>query len=231
MTATTFGETFADYFTHTLSLSYTDTSMVLIALFLVCLGFQLKVRTYWPGLFWAVMATRSSIAGTCVSDFIDRALGWGYPLGMGVLLSILLAIVAIWELSGEHMDVTGSMNRKAEAFVWATILVSNTLGTALGDSMADSLELGFGTRCGDYRRTIVHLRRFRILHKGISCCFVLDCLHFDEAIGCLLDLLTKSKASGGLDLKILQASMVILALFFVFFIIEMCTTFSRLRKS
>jgi len=128
MTATTFGETFADFFSQTLDLGYSVTSIVLLGIFFISLGFQLKVKTYWPLLFWLVMAT-SSIAGTCVSDFIDRTLHWGYPLGMGVLLSILLVIIGAWKLSGEHMNVAGAMNRKAEAFYWATILVSNTLGT------------------------------------------------------------------------------------------------------
>lgn len=90
----------------------------------------------------------SSVAGTCISDFIDRTLGWGYPLGMGVLFSILLFIVLYWKFSGEHMNVAGNMTRIAEAFCLATILVSNTLGTALGDFMADSLELGFAKSAG-----------------------------------------------------------------------------------
>ena len=147
MTATTFGETFADFFTQTLGFGYTTTSIVLISIFAVFLGFQLKVKSYWPILFWAVMSS-SSVAGTCISDFIDRTLGWGYPLGMSVLLSILLVIVGFWKWSGEHMSVQGHMTRKAEAFYWTTILVSNTLGTALGDYMADSLELGFAASAG-----------------------------------------------------------------------------------
>lgn len=81
MTATTFGETFADYFSQTLGLGYGSTSAVLVSIFAVSLGFQLYVKTYWPAIFWCVMAT-SSIAGTLISDFIDRTLGWGYPLGM-----------------------------------------------------------------------------------------------------------------------------------------------------
>lgn len=80
MTATTFGKTFADYFSQTLGLGYSSTAAVLISVFAVSLGFQLYVTTYWPAIFWCVMAT-SSIAGTLISDFIDRTLGWGYPLG------------------------------------------------------------------------------------------------------------------------------------------------------
>ncbi|KAL3769876.1 hypothetical protein ACHAWU_007082 [Discostella pseudostelligera] len=61
----------------------------------------IKVKTYWPVVFWLVMSTLS-IAGTCVSDFIDRTLEWGYPTGMGVFLGILLFIMGCWKLSAER---------------------------------------------------------------------------------------------------------------------------------
>ena len=221
MTATTFGETFADYFSQTLGLGYTSTSLVLLSIFFVTLVFQLKVRTYWPGLFWMVMAT-SSIAGTCISDFIDRTLGWGYPLGMSVLLSIVLAIMAVWKLSGEPMNVEGAMNRKAEAMYWSTILVSNTLGTALGDFLADSAGWGFGPTAGcigglllvcaglAYWTKVSHVLLFWVA-------FVLT-RPFGASFG---DLLTKGSEEGGLDLGTLNASLVIAAFFFLFFGIEM----------
>jgi uncharacterized membrane-anchored protein len=221
MTATTFGETFADWFTQTLGFGYTNTSIVLILTFLLLLGFQLKVKRYWPFLFWLVMAS-SSIAGTCVSDFIDRTLGWGYPLGMGVLLSILLFIVGCWKLSGEHMNVEGHMTRKAEAFYWSTILVSNTLGTAMGDFLADSLKLGFGMSAGiiggalalcallAYFTKVSHVLLFWVA-------FVLS-RPFGANFG---DLLTKSIKKGGLNLGTLNASLVIFGLFMFCFAIGM----------
>jgi len=211
MTATTFGETFADFWTQTLNFGYAYTSLILISIYFVSLGCQIKVKTYWPVLFWLVMST-SSIAGTCVSDFIDRTLEWGYPTGMGVLLGILLFIMGCWKLSGEHMNVAGSMTRKAEAFYWSTILVSNTLGTALGDFMSDSLNFGFAVSAGimgslllicaalAYWSKVSHVLLFWIA-------FVLT-RPFGVTFG---DLLTKSKEKGGLDLGTLQASMVILA--------------------
>jgi len=221
MTATTFGETFADFWTQTLAFGYTYTSIILLGVYLVSLGCQIKVKTYWPILFWLVMST-SSIAGTCVSDFIDRTLKWGYPTGMGVLLGILVFIMGCWKLSGEHMNVAGSMTRKAEAFYWSTILVSNTLGTALGDFFSDSLEFGFAISASifggallvcvalAYLSPVSHVILFWIA-------FVLT-RPFGATFG---DLLTKSKAKGGLELGTLRASMVILGLFFVSFAFEM----------
>jgi uncharacterized membrane-anchored protein len=147
MTATTFGETFADYFTQTIDLGYAPVAIGFLVFFALCLGSQLYVKTYWPALFWLTMGS-SSLVGTCISDFIDRSLHWGYPTGMGVLLAIVLGLLLIWKLSGEHMNVAGPMTRRAEFFYWSVILFSNTLGTALGDFMSDSLEWGYAMSAG-----------------------------------------------------------------------------------
>lgn len=221
MTATTFGETFADYFTQTLAFGYTATSIVLIVFFAMTLAMQLKVRLYWPMIFWLVMAS-SSVAGTCVSDFIDRTLEWGYPLGMGVLLGILLVIVGSWKLSGEHMNVAGSMTRLAEAFYWSTILTSNTLGTALGDFTSDSLGLGFAASAGIFGGILAicaFLAYFsKVSHVLLFWVAFVVTRPFGATFG---DLLTKGKSRGGLDLGTLNASLVIFGLFLICFGIEM----------
>lgn len=147
MSATTFGETFADFFTQTIDLGYAPVAIGFLVLFALSLGAQLYVKTYWPILFWFTMAC-SSLVGTCISDFIDRSLGWGYPTGMGVLLGIVVVIILIWKLTGEPMNVAGAMTRRAEFMYWSTILFSNTLGTALGDWMSDSLEWGYAMSAG-----------------------------------------------------------------------------------
>ena len=221
MTATTFGETFADFFSQTLHFGYAATSAVLITVFVIFLALQIRVKSYWPLLFWCVMAS-SSVAGTLVSDFIDRTLHWGYPVGMAVLLSILLVILGCWKLSGEHMNVEGAMNRKAEAFYWSVILVSNTLGTALGDFMADSLELGFGPSAGIVGGLLCILAALayftKINHVPLFWIAFVLTRPFGATFG---DLLTKSEEAGGLELGTLKASMVILALFLVSFAAEM----------
>jgi uncharacterized membrane-anchored protein len=159
---------------------------------------------------------------------MDRTLGWGYPLGMSVLLGLLLFVIGCWKLSGEHMNVAGAMSRKAEAFYWTTILVSNTLGTALGDFLSDSANLGFAmSAC--------------IIGGLLAICALLA--YFSKVSGVLLfwiafvltrpfgatfgDLLTKSKEKGGLDLGTLNASMVILGLFLISFACEIY----QLRKA
>jgi len=221
MAATTFGETFADMWSQTLDFGYAATSITLFTLFFITVAFQLKVKTYWPVLFWTVMAT-SSIAGTCFSDLIDRTLHLGYAVGMSVLLALLLVIAGGWKLSGEPMNVAGAMSRKAECFYWATILVSNTLGTALGDFFADSLELGFAASAGIFGSLLVVMAILayftKVSHVVLFWCAFVVTRPFGATFG---DLLTKSTAKGGLDLGTGPASAVIFGIFCFFFAIEM----------
>jgi uncharacterized membrane-anchored protein len=221
MAATTFGETFADFWSQTLGLGYGVTSATLMTIFVVFLCLQIYVKSYWPPLFWAVMAT-SSIAGTLFSDFIDRTLHLGYLVGMAILLSILLVIFALWKFTGMHMNVAGAMNRTQELFYWAAILVSNTLGTALGDYFADTLELGFAMTAGITGGILAVCALLALFTKFNHVFLFWFAFVLTRPFGATFgDLLTKSKEAGGLDLGTLNASLVILGVFLVFFAIEM----------
>jgi uncharacterized membrane-anchored protein len=221
MTATTFGETFADMWSQTLGFGYSTTSAIFVSLFFVSLSGQMYVKTYVPILFWLVMAT-SSIAGTLFSDFIDRTLGWGYPVGMAVLLSILLVILLIWKLTGMHMNVAGAMSRPQEILYWSAILVSNTLGTALGDFLADSLGWGFGITAGVIGAILVVCAGLAMFTKTPTVPLFWVAFILTRPFGATFgDLLTKPKEKGGLDLGTWQASLVIFALFLVFFVYEL----------
>ena len=174
----------------------------------------------------------SSIAGTLVSDFIDRTLHWGYPLGMGVLLSILLVILGAWKLTGLHMNVAGAMTRTQEAFYWAAILTSNTLGTAMGDFLADSLEWGFAMTAGILGAIIASVALLAVFTKVnpvvlFWVAFILT-RPFGAAFG---DLLTKSTEKGGLDLGTLKASIVIFAIFVLFFGYELYVLHQKKKAS
>jgi uncharacterized membrane-anchored protein len=117
-------------------------SLLLISVFLLTLVTQLYSRRYNPMLYWLVILSTST-AGTTMSDFMDRTLGLGYATGSALLIGILLLTFAAWRLSGNPLDVTRIKNRSGELFYWVAILFSNTLGTALGDYLADDSGLGF----------------------------------------------------------------------------------------
>jgi uncharacterized membrane-anchored protein len=112
-------------------------------LFLIFLVAQLVSKAYHPLIFWTVILLTAT-TGTAVSDFIDdRTLGLGYVVGTLILIALLLGVLGLWYLSERSLAVDQIRTHKAEVFYWVAILVSNTLGTALGDFLADSSGLGF----------------------------------------------------------------------------------------
>ncbi|TDD81919.1 hypothetical protein E1293_17575 [Actinomadura darangshiensis] len=141
--ATTLGETGGDLLAQTMKVGYAVSSIVLFAVFLASLGAQLCVKRFHPALYWAVILSTST-AGTTMSDFMNRTAGLGYLRGALVLIGALATVFAVWKLSGRPFDVTRVADLRGEALYWTAILFSNTLGTSLGDFLADDTGLGFG---------------------------------------------------------------------------------------
>ena len=140
--ATTLGETAGDLLSMTLKVGYAVSTAILLSFFVVSLIAQLLSKKYNPLIYWLVILATST-AGTTMSDFMDRTLGLGYALGSSILFTSLLMILLIWRLTEKSLSVTNIRSLRGESFYWAAILVSNTLGTALGDFLADDSGLGF----------------------------------------------------------------------------------------
>lgn len=141
--ATTLGETGGDLLAQTLNVGYGVSSLLFIGFFAVTLAGQLAASRYIPALYWAVILATST-AGTTMSDYMDRTLGLGYATGSAILISILMLVLGAWRLSEKSLSVSEITTRRGELFYWTAILFSNTLGTALGDFLADDSGLGFG---------------------------------------------------------------------------------------
>ncbi len=140
--ATTLGETAGDLLSMTLHVGYLLSTVVLMAGFVVVLTAQLRARRYVPFLYWGVILATST-AGTTMSDFMNRTLGLGYATGSVILLSTLVGVLVVWQLIERSLSVTDVRSFRAEVLYWSAILVSNTLGTSLGDYLADDSGLGF----------------------------------------------------------------------------------------
>lgn len=142
--ATTLGETGADMFSMTLNIGYDLTILLFMSIFVIALIAKLKRASYSPTLYWLTF-TSTAIAGTAISDYIDRTLGLGYLAGASLLLALLITILVIWWLNEKSLSVETITTKKAESFYWLAFIVANTLGTALGDYLADDLAFGFLT--------------------------------------------------------------------------------------
>lgn len=147
--ATTLGETGGD--TVTMTILHADTLknygyLIGVAIFggvLVALvTAQISVRRFHPFVYWATIVA-STTFGTAMADFADRTLGIGYLGGSILLLSCLIGVLVLWYWSQGTVSVGTVSTPKVAAFYWATITFSQTLGTALGDWVADTGGLGY----------------------------------------------------------------------------------------
>jgi uncharacterized membrane-anchored protein len=140
--ATTLGETGGDTVTMTLNWGYLA-GVVLFGIVLVVLVLaQIWAKRFRPFLYWATIIA-STTFGTAMADFADRSLGIGYTGGSSLLLLCALVTLGLWYWSEGTVSVTTVSTPKVEAFYWATITFSQTLGTALGDWLADTRDLGY----------------------------------------------------------------------------------------
>ncbi len=140
--ATTLGETGGDTVTMTMNLGYLTGTFIFLGLLLVLVIAQISAKKFHSWLYWATIVA-STTAGTTLADFADRSLGIGYTGGSLILFGSLVAVLALWYFTQGSISVATVNKPKIEAFYWAAITLSQTLGTALGDWMADTSGLGY----------------------------------------------------------------------------------------
>ncbi|REK91872.1 hypothetical protein DY245_02160 [Streptomyces inhibens] len=229
--ATTLGETAGDLFAQTLKLGYFLTTIALFLIFVVTLVVQLRSSRYNPFFYWTVILS-TSMAGTTMSDFMNRdasarflsdgatSLGWGpqglglgYPTGAAILISLLIVIFIVWKCTGLTFAIRDIVTFRGEALFWSAILVSNTLGTSMGDFLSDSSGLGYAGGAllvTGVLAVLVALMRVPVVPNVLLfwIAFVLT-----RPLGATAgDFLTKPLAKGGLDLGTAGSSAVLLAL-------------------
>jgi len=140
--ATTLGETGGDSVTMTLDWGYLAGTAIFLPLLIVLVIAQILAKRFHPLLYWATILA-STTFGTTMADFAGRSLGIGYTGGTALLFGCLMAVLAAWYWSEGTISVNTVSTPRVEAFYWAAITFSQTLGTALGDWMADTGGLGY----------------------------------------------------------------------------------------
>ena len=214
--ATTVGETGGDALSMTLDLGYAVASLIYVGFFVLALAAQVRARRYHPAIYWAVVVATTTV-GTTTSDFLDRTAGLGYVKSSVVLLGGVLLVLALWRRTTGRVafqDITGKTD---EIFYWVTILVSNTLGTALGDFVADTAGLGFERGTLVFAGLLAVVAALHFLNKRIPASALFWAAYvltrpFGATLG---DTLTKPRAEGGLALGRIAASLVIAGLMVV----------------
>jgi uncharacterized membrane-anchored protein len=126
----------------TLNWGYALGSALFIGIFVIAVAAQIASKSFHSFLYWFVIVATTT-AGTTMADLADRSLGIGYPGGSLILFVLLMATLGIWYWRAGSISVDTVVSPKIEMFYWTTILFSQTLGTALGDWMADTNGLGY----------------------------------------------------------------------------------------
>jgi uncharacterized membrane-anchored protein len=207
--ATTLGETGGDAVSMTLNLGYALATDIFFAFFLVTMTAQVAAKKYHPFLYWAVIIATTT-AGTTMADFADRSLGIGYIGGSLSLAALLAVVLAAWRFTLGSVSVDTITSPKVEIFYWVTILCSNTLGTALGDFLADDSGLGFEGSALVFSVLLLFVAAAyyftRLSHTLLFWAAFILTRPLGATVG---DLLTKSHAQGGLALSRIGSSAVI----------------------
>ncbi len=224
--ATTLGETAGDLLSMTMNVGYAVSSAILLSVFFATLVVQLTTKKFHPIIYWAVILATST-AGTTMSDFMDRTLGLGYATGSLILVSLLIATLIIWKQKEKSLSVTNIKSTRGEIFYWTAILFSNTLGTALGDFLADDSGLGFAGGAiliGSLLAVIVLLFYFtKVSHVVLFWLAFVLTRPFGATFG---DLLTKTHEKGGLNFGTIGSS----AILFTILVVLVAISIIKLKR-
>ncbi|HTW34695.1 MAG TPA: hypothetical protein VMD53_08755 [Rhizomicrobium sp.] len=219
--ATTVGETGGDALSMTLNLGYLVSTYIFAGIFVVVLAGQLATRRFHPLLYWAVIVATTT-TGTTISDYLDRTAGLGYPRASLLLFAGVLLSLGLWRLTTGSVSVSRITTRRAEFFYWMTILISNTLGTALGDFTADSMASGFEGGALIFGAVLVVIAAAYFFTRINRTFLFWSAFILTRPLGATLgDTLTKPVHDGGLNLDRIMASLVITAFMIV------CILFTR----
>lgn len=207
--ATTLGETGGDALSMQLNLGYAVSTLIFLAFFLVTLTAQVRSKHYHPLFYWAVVVATTTV-GTTTSDYLDRTVGLGYVKSSALELALVIAILIAWHYSTGKIAVDHVTDRKNEIFYWVTILVSNTLGTALGDFVATTTGLGFEGGALVFAGMLIVVGALYFLTKMPRSVLFWAAYVLTRPLGATLgDILTKPNAQGGLNLSRIMSSLVI----------------------
>ncbi len=213
--ATTVGETGGDALSMTLQLGYAVSTLIFLAFFAVTLAAQVRSKRYHPMLYWAVVVATTTV-GTTMSDYFDRTLGLGYIKSSVLLLCGVIAILVMWRSATGHVRFEHIHRRTDEVFYWVTILVSNTLGTALGDFVATDAGLGFERGAFLFAALLGAVLAFHLFTTLPKTVLFWAAYVLTRPLGATLgDTLTKPRGEAGFELDRITSSLVITVLMIV----------------
>lgn len=213
--ATTLGETGGDAVSMSMQLGYLVSTVIFMAIFITAVATQIKAKQFHPFLYWATIIASTTV-GTTLADFATRSIGAGYANGTAILLTLLVSSLFTWYRTLGSVDISTVSTPKSESFYWLTIMLSQTLGTALGDWTADTAGLGYLSAAAIFSGLlllIILAHFFATISRTLLfwTAFVLT-----RPLGAVVgDFLDKPVANGGLELSRYSATATLFVLIMV----------------
>jgi len=227
--ATTLGETGGDAVTMSWlgettpkaqGTGYLIGTVIFGAVFIVAVLVQIVAKRFHPFLYWLTIVATTTV-GTTLADYCTRSLGIGYTGGSTILLICVIASLLIWHWSTGSISIETVSTPKVEIFYWMTIMFSQTLGTALGDWVADTNEMGYLGAAGVFGGFLLLTALLYYLTSFSRVILFWAAFILTRPLGATVgDFLDKPIAKGGLALSRYSASLallvVIVALILIF---------------
>lgn len=213
--ATTLGETGGDAVSMSMQLGYLVGTVIFMAIFVIAVAAQIKAKQFHPFLYWATIIASTTV-GTTLADFATRSIGIGYAGGTAILLTLLVSCLFVWYRTLGSVDISTVSSPKSESFYWLTIMLSQTLGTALGDWTADTAGLGYLSAAAIFSGLLlltILAHFFTTISRTLLfwTAFVLT-----RPLGAVVgDFLDKPVVNGGLELSRYSATVTLFALIMV----------------
>ena len=217
--ATTIGETGGDAVTMSIFHADKDANnggyligaCLFMALFIAAVVIQITMKRFHPFIYWATIVATTTV-GTAMADFADRSLGIGYLGGSSLLFALLMMSLLVWRWSEGTVSVNSVATPRAEVFYWSTILFSQTLGTALGDWVADTNGLGYGNAAIVFSAALLLLAAVYYFTNVSRVFLFWAAFIFTRPLGATLgDLFDKPIAQGGLAFSRYTATAMLVA--------------------
>ena len=213
--ATTLGETGGDAVTMTLQAGYAVGTLIFLTFFIVALTAQVSINRYHPFIYWCVVVATTTV-GTTMSDYFDRTLGMGYVKSSIIMFCGVLLVLVVWRMVMGHIEFQNILTKRDEVFYWLTILISNTLGTALGDFVATDTGLGFERGALVFAALIAVVAMAHYFTRLPDAILFWSAYVLTRPLGATLgDTLTKAHTDGGFELGRISSSLIILAVMII----------------
>lgn len=226
--ATTLGETGGDAVTMSWLGETTDEASgfgyligtaIFGSIFIAAVIVQIKAQKFHPFLYWFTIVATTTV-GTTLADYVTRSIGIGYAGGSTILLTFVIASLAIWKWSTGSISIETVNTPKVEVFYWMTIMFSQTLGTALGDWVADDAGFGYSGAALLFGGILAVLAAMYFLTNVSRTVLFWIAFIVTRPLGAVIgDFLDKPVEDGGLELSRLVATVVLIGLIIAFILI------------